>query len=170
MDELSEHQATLRTAGILSTKLEEKLEHTIKGLYEGRAQLDPESALALLLCDPERTRSVRALILDDMIWDIVCCASEMSLLANGDDPTRVEYTRALQILFEHSIEKLLPRMGKFLLAGFLGDLADRLINDEDFEAFWVGSIMDSYMANSCAWSPRDRKKEMEELARALADL
>src|SRR4051812_41563925 len=96
---------TVEAARDLVDALHQKLEKTIPEVYAGH-KLDPQAAQDLFVWDAPRTRWVREVILEDQIREAVHRATEMHLVGEGGDPTRVERVRAFQMLFEHATDGL----------------------------------------------------------------
>jgi hypothetical protein len=129
----------------LTSKLDEKPTQTIKALYEG-GKLDSQAERELLIWHPQQTRFLRECILALGIKHVVYCATQKQLFATENDLTCVEYFRAMQIIFEHLIDRLMPAMGKHQLAAFLRDVADRL-HEEECAGYVAGLIMDSHITD-----------------------
>jgi hypothetical protein len=93
-----------------------------------------------------------------MIFNAVHCATKVPLIDGEDDPTLLDFTEVMEILFAKAVTRLKPIMGNAKLAAFLRDLA-QCLDEETFNRAAIRSVMSKYLDHAAV--TRERGEDLE---------
>src|SRR4051794_3451321 len=117
-----------------------KVIDAVKGVYDEGVRWGDRSTRALLGRDLATTKTARDRVLDEMIYNAVHCATKVRLIDGEPDPTLMDFTEVMEILFVKATTNLVWIMSHAKLAAFLRDLA-QCLDDKKFDGNIIRSMM-----------------------------
>src|SRR4051794_11808568 len=78
----------------------------VKDVYDEGLERTDSATRALLERDLERTKLARDRVLDEMIFNAVHCATKVRLVEGERDPTLLDFTEVMEILFAKATTRL----------------------------------------------------------------
>src|SRR4051795_5105651 len=116
----------------------------VKDVYDEGLERTDSATRSLLERDLARTKMARDRVLDEMIFNAVHCATKVPLIDGEDDPTLLDFSKAMEILFAKATTRLVWIMGHAKLAAFLREVA-QCLDDEKFDGNIIRSVMSKYI-------------------------
>ena len=130
-----------------------ELTELIKTVYDEGGECSDSTTRALLERDLGHTRVARYRVLGEMIDNAIHRATKVPLIVGKRDPTLLNLTQAMELLFNEVVIRLIPVMGTTKFVALLRELA-HCLDDNEFDEYTIGSIMSkhtNYAPVICEW-------------------